>query len=126
MSKVVLPKKVAESINNLRLSGERNGFIVCAALGDSGDKDSNVLYDFVQHNDDNFDKLLNALANGYDVEKSPEEELAEYYRLARMQMEEWGSDFDAGILAGVRQAVEILRLEIAGIEPYTGEERSDG
>jgi len=68
--KVTLPKEVAEAIERYRIRGASNKSIVSDVVNDFAD-DSLISFDL--------DELLIALVNGYEVEKSPEEKVREYY-----------------------------------------------
>jgi hypothetical protein len=77
MEKVKLPKEVAEAIERLRNEGASVHEIVYDyASGNVLYSQYNKLADFAS---DNFDTLLKALVNGYEVEMTPEEKVREYY-----------------------------------------------
>lgn len=70
--KVALPKEVAEAIRVLRTRGKDNRFLIEAARGLTVGEYSRAIHGFAQKGD-NFDKILRALVNDYEVEQTPEE-----------------------------------------------------
>jgi hypothetical protein len=115
VSKVVLPKKVAHNIEMLRLVNESNADIIRIALGVRGDM-SPDLRDFAR-TDPELCTLIDALAIGYEVEKSPEDNVREYYELAKNCAEIYalkGQTFDAEQYA-IRKTLDLLDIKIAGV-----------
>jgi predicted mannosyl-3-phosphoglycerate phosphatase (HAD superfamily) len=79
--KVKLPREVAEAIEKIREKGGRNYAIIRAAIKLSeASAEEKVISDWVIKNfQDNLDALIIALVNGYEIEKSPEDKVREYY-----------------------------------------------
>jgi hypothetical protein len=107
VSKVVLPKKVAHNIEMLRMVNESNADIIRIALGVRGDM-SPDLQDFAR-TEPELCTLIDALAIGYEVEKSPEDEIRDYVREVRMQRE--------GIvkIGAILHVLNTLGIKIAGV-----------
>ncbi len=66
--------------------------------------------------------LAAALVNGYEVEKTPEEKLREYYEWLKRSRDERhlagdveGKRFKAGLLQGVLNTLDYLGIEIEGV-----------
>ncbi len=81
MNKVTLPKEVAEAITLLRELWWSNVRIACALNDGHAIEGSSVgkLRKFAYVDGDNEDLILFALVNGYEIERTPEERLREYY-----------------------------------------------
>jgi hypothetical protein len=82
MTRVKLPRPVAESIEQLRSDGFDNRYIIECAL--STDEPC-VLTEFASNV--SFTQLMQALVEGYDVKGTPEDEIYAYYR--KNQHEAW-------------------------------------
>jgi hypothetical protein len=113
MSKVILPKEVADTIEMFRRACESDWEILRIASGDRG-VFSQPLHDFihgcpaVERNTAEI-KLMKALAIGYEVEKSPEEEVRECMREWRLQRE------GIGKIGAVLHVLNTLGIKIAGV-----------
>jgi hypothetical protein len=81
VARVTLPREVAEAIEKLRENGVRNFAIIHSALKLSeASTEEKVISDWVAKNyQDNLDALIIALVNGYEIEKSPEDKVREYF-----------------------------------------------
>lgn len=80
MDKVKLPKQVAESIEKLRSHDfEVTNHDIIYAFAASKSNEYPALVEFAS-NDRNFDTLLKALVNGYEVEQTPEDKVREFYQ----------------------------------------------
>lgn len=85
MEKVKLPREVAEAIETIRERGiydNRNYEILEYVVRPPDDTDilygqSIIINQFATN--ENFDRLLSALVNGYEVEQSPEDKVREIY-----------------------------------------------
>lgn len=76
MNKEILPKEVAEAIEKLRADGMNNYAIMVCAQHANYDESLLVIQDWAfecEAYSGKTDKLMNALVNGYEVEKTPEE-----------------------------------------------------
>jgi hypothetical protein len=127
MSKVTLPKRVAHNIEMLRLVNESNADIIRIALSVRGDM-SPDLRDFAR-SESNLCTLIDALAIGYEVEKTDEELEAEgreavrrYYRATRLKYEMRRRDYDKipltfyeGEITGIESTLDILGIQIEGV-----------
>jgi hypothetical protein len=115
--KVLLPREVAEAIENVRkrlgLSDEVilyktyiNGWEAewTEVLNANGDGNKAFL-------------IAKALVNGYEIEETPEEKLRQYYSNVNEEFNELlGSDSRLyGVLEGIENTLDILGIEIPGI-----------
>jgi hypothetical protein len=79
MEKVTLPKDVAEAIEYLRSFGKGNEFLISAAVGNTIGERSMTIFKFATGDEGDFEILLSALVNGYEVEVTPEGQVKEYF-----------------------------------------------
>lgn len=124
MSKVTLPKEVAEAIEIIKGCGWSNYYIVAST--DKPLKDSRPCYEEIEvirrwAVEGNSDKLLEALVNGYEVEKFPEDKLREYIESNRTWIDR-PEDYAiserqryVGRNQGVMMTLSILGITIEGI-----------
>ena len=114
---VKLPREVANSIHYFQTKGkERTLFnIPTIASSSTKNKNSKVIYDYIQSSDENFKKYFNALVNGYEVEMSKEEQLFQLYHERRYS----GSDVGVQRATGIKEALTVLGIEIGGINKWT-------
>lgn len=124
MSKVILPKEVAEAIEIIKGCGWSNYYIVTST--DKPLKDRRPCYEEIEvirrwAVEGNSDKLLEALVNGYEVEKFPEDKLREYIESNRTWIDR-PEDFAiserqryVGRNQGVMMTLSILGITIEGI-----------
>jgi uncharacterized protein (UPF0297 family) len=80
--KVKLPREVAEALDSLREKGYSNFTILSYVINEkyiAHLPEITTIVKAYERDDFSFDKLLNALVNGYEIEKSPEEKVREYY-----------------------------------------------
>jgi hypothetical protein len=79
-AKITLPKEVADAVEYYRSQGFSDASIVATAVtnGGVGSRAKALVY-FVTANKGNSDVLMHALVNGFDVEKTPEIMLREYW-----------------------------------------------
>jgi hypothetical protein len=122
VARVTLPREVAEAIEKLRENGVRNFAIIHSALKLSeASTEEKVISDWVAENyQDNLDALIIALVNGYEIEKSPEDKVREYYNYAqdRYDLSNNGSseeDYFAGVLKGIEITLNLLDIKIPGV-----------
>lgn len=80
MAKVKLPREVAEAIEGLREIGYKDGTIIVLIVKRETDcvGISDILY-FTRRTPCGVDAIMDALVNGYETERTPEEKLREYY-----------------------------------------------
>jgi hypothetical protein len=81
VSRVTLPREVAEAIERLREKGLTNyGFMNHALNLDRNCAETRIISGWLDENfHANFEVLMIALVNGYEIEKSPEDKVREYY-----------------------------------------------
>ena len=117
--KVTLPREVAEAIEGLRRLGKDNRWIIEAANGITNGTYSMKIRAFAYKDGGNFDKILTALVNGYEIEKSPEEKVREYYdaTLESMAVSDTISEHHEsyGITLGIRKTLDLLGIQIEGV-----------
>ncbi|MBS4195389.1 hypothetical protein [Lederbergia citri] len=59
--------------------------------------------------------IMSALVNGYEIEKSPEEKLREYFNEANVLIPVSKTHYQLGVRDAVRKTVDILGITIEGI-----------
>jgi hypothetical protein len=82
VARVTLPREVAEALDNLREKGYSNFTILSYVINEkyiAHLPEITTIVKAYERDDFSFDMLLNALVNGYEIEKSPEERVREYY-----------------------------------------------
>lgn len=126
MTKVIVTKEVAEAIEDLRKVQYTNSKIIADIENDRGCTAYGTLMPtlikFSRQSEGNLDILMKALVNGYEIEKSPEENVFDYYNRMRLRRN--------GILMGyeregleirmqtVQETLDILGIKIEGINNY--------
>lgn len=124
MSKVTLPKEVAEAIATLRAKGYENFTIM--RMGHEAvfsQPDLTIKrWAFDDNGAGNPDLLMSALVNGYEIEQSPEDKLREYYegcREAYFVASNTGNlserRYQLGKTVAIKEALRILGIKIEGI-----------
>jgi DNA-binding Lrp family transcriptional regulator len=120
--RVTLPREVAEAIEKLRENGVRNFAIIHSALKLSeASAEEKVISDWVTENfQDNLDALIIALVNGYEIEKSPEDKVREYYEEMREVFKStidgsYDEEYLRGIIHGVVKTLNLLDIKIPGV-----------
>ncbi len=116
--KVVLPKEVAEQLVDLRKHHISNATILSSSY--NGEFDGSIYADLGDYVcGPNFDNFLAALVNGYEVEKSPEDKLREYYEWAEKSRQKFADSEDFtradARLDGLLSALDILGIKVEGI-----------
>jgi hypothetical protein len=123
-NKPLLTKEQAEGIEVLRKSGRADDEILSVAAGRQGGWAGRQAKEL---NEMNSLTLAKALINGYEVEKSPEDELAEHYgrhrdikydylhrhHLDRAEISR--ESFSRGFTFGVERALNALDVKIKGV-----------
>ncbi|MGC4375744.1 DUF1642 domain-containing protein [Fictibacillus sp. Mic-4] len=124
--KVILPRDVAEAIEKLRKSGWDDATLLDRTEFFTGiiDDDSPLIfqidrshsgYTIADFLSDDFEKNMpiyaRAILNGYEIEKSPEELLREYYE----ELVETGSAYAYSESYGIVHTLNILGIKIPGI-----------
>lgn len=118
---VTLPKDVAEAIENLRQSRNSRMWSIDTIRSNaqhSPKSDYGIIDDWIlrQYEDkDGIKMYFSALVNGYHVERTPEERLAEYYA-----SQERGARIHIGRKQGVKATLDILGITIDGINDING------
>lgn len=115
-TKVHLPRDVAEAISNLQ-QRRANYEIVRSVFGGyaGDDPNENKIFRWARVNDERFTELLSALVNGYEVEKSPEDKVREYYDDIRALSEKYEEPYDKGTVDGIKFTLDALGITIEGI-----------
>lgn len=135
-TKVVLPKEIAEAIEELRNNGVYDfGIMVGIADYDSGRTQDHVelfgrlnMYfcDTDPESELHPNKLMDALVNGYEVEKSREDKLREHFTPHRytslfylgksLDIDETKQErYSTGYASGFKEALNILGITVEGI-----------
>jgi Protein of unknown function (DUF1642). len=112
--KVKLPREVAEAIEDLRKDHYDNRALIDEIYEGAARP---VLQAYAETN---FDTLLNALINGYEIEKSPEEKVREYYEgLIETKQDLSNDDYTRELAAyeasGVSKTLDLLGIKIEGV-----------
>lgn len=102
MDKVKIPKELADEIETIRKCARFTNKQIIAAKARE-DKPFNDQYKAL--NDVDFDLLVKALVNGYQVAKTPEEEVRDYYNSFTIQ-------FNKNV---VRETLNRLGITIEGV-----------
>jgi hypothetical protein len=113
-NKVTLPREVAEAIAYYKSEGIDAKEIMRLITSDSG----HTLYDadidaLIIYGRKNFDSVLEALVNGYEVEKSQEEKVRDYY-LKIKDVSNGDDIYDAQAYA-IENTLELLGIKIEGV-----------
>lgn len=119
MSKVKLPREVAEAIDYYRSVGYMNRAILDVIEELISAPSGNILKAFVNQDDDNFDLLLQALVNGYEEEETPEDKLLKYYLDQKKVCVGGGDSHDKqyaeGAMDGVLMTLTLLNFKVEGV-----------
>jgi hypothetical protein len=118
MNKVILPKEVSKALETIKYNGYNTRDILRMIHVDNivGRYDSDIAT-LKQYAVRDTDTLLTALVNGYEVEKSPEDKVREYYELAKNCAEIYalkGHKFDAEQYA-IKKTLDLLDIKIEGV-----------
>lgn len=112
--KITLPRGVSESIERLRSKGYTDAHIVHdIERGISSEVLNEYFYDKASPDD-----LMRALVIGYEVERTPEERLRDYYEyLQRIKSDSIYDDLRA---EAVEETLDILGITVEGINDKEG------
>lgn len=118
-AKVKVSKEVAEAIEDVR-SVNYTDFQIIQDIVEDEDKTAYgtkmpVLIKFAKYSTENQQTLFLALANGYEVEKTPEEMVAEHYRSRQRMYDKFGNDEDYGAMEGIEFVAKAYGLKIEGV-----------
>ena len=117
---ITVPVEVARAISLMRKEGATNYEIIHRANGALLTEPDVVLrrWAFEEDAPANPDMLMSALINGYEVEKTPEERLRDYFDTQRMKylasVDGERTEYLSKYLA-IKQTLEILGITIEGI-----------
>ena len=122
MNREIIPKEVAGAIENLRKEEMNNYAIMACAQHANSDEDLLVIKDWAfecEAYGGNTDKLMRALVNGYEIEKTPEEKVQEYY-LSVKGLAERSKDTNTKAeheseLLGIKTTLDKLGIVIEGV-----------
>src|SRR5690606_42097638 len=112
--KVTLPKEVAEAVEKLRRLDHGNKGIIDAAYGQMTGSNSYKVQRYSEESRENFDNLVRALYNGYDVEQTPEDKLLAYYNTEQKRFSPKYKTYFGGVQHGIRKTLNILGITIEG------------
>lgn len=119
MTKVKLTREVAEAIEEMRNAGKTNYSILRQAEGAVVTTSYLTLrrWAFDTGGAGSPDLLMAALTNGYEIEKTPEDAVREYYEKARAtrRYSGYGQSFTEGRVVGVQHTLDLLGIKIGGI-----------
>lgn len=120
LTKVTLPKEVAEGIKYYRDKGASNYNILHLAEGAIISEPDLTLKKWAFEGTGSPDLLMKALVNGYEVERTPHDELREYYKEL---LDEYrnnptfteGFQVYLGKLVTLKRTIDILGITVDGI-----------
>lgn len=108
-NKVKLPKNVADAIETLRsMDFKVTNWDIVYAFAVSKADEYPALIEFARND---FDTLLQALVNGYEVEISPEDKVREYYK----QQNSISTDDQDTAARVIRNVLNFLEINIEGV-----------
>lgn len=114
MTKVKLPREVAEAIEILRTITHSNTELMLVARECHNENPmARRVYKWTK-TDGKPDLLMEALVNGYEVEKTPEEEVREYYEPFSVRRQNLSSEKYA-IGFAIVQTLDLLGIKIKGV-----------
>ena len=115
MGKVKVSKEVAEAIefvrNELRW---RDDLVIRRILSSSWERPETEILN-AEGDYELSMKIINALINGYEIELTPEEKVAEYFSSIKVHYEKYRFDRDSAKLTAVKDILAILGIKIEGI-----------
>lgn len=116
MTKVKLPREVAEAIEHLRTITHSNHGLISTVEHCDVNPVARTVYGwaFAKSGAGSPDLLMQALVNGYEAEKSPEEKVRDYYEPFSSQHRRLTSDKYA-IGFAIVQTLELLGIKIEGV-----------
>lgn len=119
MSKIQLPKDVCEALD--KLQSNTNGghnlskYGIIAYVNDGVVRaeypELRIVHEYFFRGVALPDELVTALANGYEVELSPEERVASIFAVYNDKYE----DYDNGVRLGIIEVLEIYGIKIEGV-----------
>lgn len=115
-AKVAVPREVAEAIDHLRTITYSNHEIMRLALNVFGNPKACVVHGwaFGSNGGGTPDLLMQALVNGYEIEKSPEDRVREYYERQIVKMPGYFNYEHAA--SRLRRSTVIETLDMLGIK----------
>lgn len=118
-AKVKVSKEVAEAIEDVRSVGYTDFQIIQDTVEDEGKTAYGTkmpaLIKFAKYSSENQQTLFLALANEYEVEKTPEEMVAEQYRNRQRMYDKFGNDEDYGAMEGIEFVAKAYGLKNEGV-----------
>jgi DNA integrity scanning protein DisA with diadenylate cyclase activity len=121
--KIVVPSAVAEAIRHYTdlADTKTEAFTDILSLGYEAERSEIIL----RHFDHDYDELMEALICGYEVEKSPEEKVREYYEYVKSEREslqgystleirQQSAKYRTTELA-IENTLDLLGIKIAGV-----------
>jgi hypothetical protein len=118
VARVTLPREVAEAIEDLRNKGWRNTYLMRIPFTSSVSGTSSDI--IRQYAVDNLETYMSALVNGYEIEKSPEDKVREYYEEMREVFKStidgsYDEEYLRGIMHGVVKTLNLLGIKVPGV-----------
>jgi DNA integrity scanning protein DisA with diadenylate cyclase activity len=115
-SKITVPSNVANAIAHYvaLADSKHEAFTDILSLGYEAEKSELILRHFAH----DFDELMEALICGYEVEKTPEDLVREYYIATKKRYDEASeieSDFYYGVKKGIEYTLGLLGIKIEGV-----------
>lgn len=118
MGKVELPREVAIALRNIRGIVPTNYDVFHTIRDARFDPDAITIREWAISGDGTRDTIMEALVNGFTIEKSPKERLREYAAEQRAKVrcvEGAEQTASVGKLMGMRATLDILGIKIEGV-----------
>jgi Protein of unknown function (DUF1642) len=113
MSKVTVPREVAEAIEYFKAEEyENRDILIRVEEGTFNESYENHVDALQKYSTANYNDLLLALVNGYNVEKTPEEEIRGYYAEV---IDLYTHDYSNGLQVGIVYVLDKLGIKIEGV-----------
>ncbi|MFE7820567.1 DUF1642 domain-containing protein [Priestia megaterium] len=119
MNKVKIPKEIAEAIETAKTKYSGSGITILLDVYDERYTFSEISK-ISKHFDGDLQTLMHVLVNGYEVEKTPEENFRDYYEYLR-KIEDNGlispakRKLAATERVGVNMTLRLLDIEVDGV-----------
>jgi hypothetical protein len=114
--KITVPANVANAIAHyVNLADNKTqAFTDILSLGYEAERSEIIL----RHFDQDYDELMQALICGYEVEKSPEDLVRDFYNATKMRLDEVSeleADYYYGIKKGIEYTLGFLGIKITEV-----------
>lgn len=122
MTKVKLPREVAEAVEGLRKITCSNYEVMCVVRSAHANPNAIKVRDWFADGAGTHDLLMEALVNGYEIEKTPEEIVRQKYemldinrRLAKLSYDDVTASKSAAKREGMREVLDAYGIKVEGV-----------